>query len=81
MQQSLSFGSKDMLCAAEMEKEKEIKPLGSRMSGNAALEATHHSCRHTGFPAGRLLWRGRFLWKQLGLERCEAALGRSRAAE
>lgn len=59
---SSSLGSRDMLCTAEMERERPM-PSGSRMSSNAALEAAQHRCRQgqRGLPSGHLLWAGRIL--------------------
>lgn len=54
---SVSLGREDMLCAPEVEKERPI-PLGSRTSGNAALEATHHNCRCTRFPIRAFALKG-----------------------
>lgn len=53
---SFCLGSKDTLCAAEVEREGPI-PLGSRMSSNAALEAAQHKCRQGlhDLPPGQLL--------------------------
>lgn len=55
------------------------KPLGSRMSGNAALEATHHNCRRTGFSHQGICSEGRILVETT--RPSEAALGRGRAVE
>ena len=59
---SFSLGSRDMLCAAAMERERPM-PSGSRMSSNAALEAAQYKCRQGrhGLPPGHLLWTRRLL--------------------
>lgn len=57
---SLSFCSKDMRCAAEMEKDR-AKPLGCRMSSSAPLEAAHPNSKDTGFPIRAFALKGRIL--------------------
>lgn len=49
------------------------------MSGNAALEATHHNCRRTGFSHQGICSEGRILVETT--RPSEAALGRGRAVE